>query len=102
MVSGSNRQATHPVHAVLNYAYAVLESQVRIATVAQGLDPTIGYLHASRPARRPLSQIVSRKVTLAWSHSLSRSVSGLAHVIGRSSSEASRIKPSGSWALGTS
>jgi hypothetical protein len=25
--------------------YAVLESQVRIATVTQGLDPTIGYLH---------------------------------------------------------
>jgi CRISPR-associated protein Cas1 len=38
--------ATHPVNAMLNYAYAVLESQVRIATVAQGLDPTIGYLHA--------------------------------------------------------
>jgi hypothetical protein len=27
---------------MLNYAYAVLESQVQIATVAQGLDPTIG------------------------------------------------------------
>src|SRR5829696_9219968 len=51
MVSGRNRHATHPVNAMLNYAYAVLESQVRIATVAQGLDPTIGYLHACRPAR---------------------------------------------------
>jgi CRISPR/Cas system-associated endonuclease Cas1 len=28
---GSNRRATHPVNAMLNYAYAVLESQVRIA-----------------------------------------------------------------------
>ncbi len=36
---------------MLNYAYAVLESQVRIATVTQGLDPTIGYLHACRPGR---------------------------------------------------
>jgi len=27
----------------------LLESQVRIATVAQGLDPTIGYLHSCRP-----------------------------------------------------
>jgi CRISP-associated protein Cas1 len=51
MVSGRNRHATHPVNAILNYAYAVLESQVRIAAVAQGLDPTIGYLHASRPGR---------------------------------------------------
>jgi hypothetical protein len=29
MVSGRNRHATHPVNAMLNYAYAVLESQVR-------------------------------------------------------------------------
>ena len=36
---------------MLNYAYAVLESQVRIATVSQGLDPTIGYLHSCRPGR---------------------------------------------------
>ncbi len=39
------------MNAILNYAYAVLESQVRIATTAQGLDPTIGYLHACRPKR---------------------------------------------------
>jgi CRISPR-associated protein Cas1 len=51
MVSGRNRHATHPVNAMLNYAYAVLESQVRIAAVSQGLDPTIGSLHASRPGR---------------------------------------------------
>jgi CRISP-associated protein Cas1 len=51
MVSGRNRHASHPVNAILNYAYAVLESQVRIATVSHGLDPTVGYLHASRPGR---------------------------------------------------
>ena len=51
MVSGRNRHATHPVNAMLNYAYAVLESQVRIATVSQSLDPTIGCLHACRPGR---------------------------------------------------
>lgn len=50
-VSGTNRHATHPVNAMLNYAYGVLESQVRIATVAAGLDPTIGYLHVCRPGR---------------------------------------------------
>lgn len=36
---------------MLNYAYAVLESQVRIAAISQGLDPTIGYLHVYRPGR---------------------------------------------------
>jgi CRISP-associated protein Cas1 len=51
MVSGRNRHATHPVNAMHNYAYAVLESQVRIATLAQGLDPTVGYLHSCRPGR---------------------------------------------------
>jgi CRISP-associated protein Cas1 len=54
MVSGRNRYATHPINAMLNYAYAVLESQVRISTVAQGLDPMIGYLHACRPGRAAL------------------------------------------------
>ena len=50
-VSGTNRYTTHPVNAMLNYAYGILESQARIAAVAAGLDPTIGYLHACRPGR---------------------------------------------------
>jgi CRISPR-associated endonuclease Cas1 len=54
LLSGGNRHATHPVNALLNYAYAALESQVRIAVVAHGLDPTIGYLHASYPNRLAL------------------------------------------------
>ncbi len=54
LLSGSNRNATHPVNAILNYAYGVLESQVRQATVTAGLDPTIGYLHTSRPGRMAL------------------------------------------------
>jgi CRISPR/Cas system-associated endonuclease Cas1 len=35
-----NRHAAHPVNAMLNYAYAILESQVRIRLVADGFDPT--------------------------------------------------------------
>ena len=70
MVSGRNRHATHPVNAMLNYAYAVLESQVRIAVVSQELDPTIGYLHTCRPGRvalvyelmEPLRSRVDRQV----------------------------------------
>jgi CRISPR-associated endonuclease Cas1 len=50
-LSGTNRHATHPVNALLNYAYGLLETEVRIAVVAAGLDPTIGYLHARRPGR---------------------------------------------------
>ncbi len=54
LYGSGNRNASHPVNAMLNYAYAVLESQVRIALVSQGLDPTIGYLHACRPRRAAL------------------------------------------------
>lgn len=39
---------------MLNYGYAVLESQVRIAIAEAGLDPTIGYLHANAPGRATL------------------------------------------------
>jgi CRISP-associated protein Cas1 len=58
------------MNAILNYAYAVLESQVRIQVVTAGFDPTIGFLH-SGPRNRsdfvldlmePLRPIVDRKV----------------------------------------
>ena len=48
----SNRNARHPVNAMLNYGYAVLESQVRIAIAEAGLDPSIGYLHVCQPGRQ--------------------------------------------------
>ena len=51
MASYNNRHSTQPVSAMLNYAYVVLESQVRNALVSQGLDSTVGYLHACRPGR---------------------------------------------------
>lgn len=41
-----NRNASHPVNAMLNYAHAVLESRVRSEIVAHGYDPMIGYLHS--------------------------------------------------------
>jgi CRISP-associated protein Cas1 len=43
--TSKNRNATHPINAMLNYAYAVLEAQVRIQAVADGYDPTIGIMH---------------------------------------------------------
>jgi CRISPR-associated protein Cas1 len=43
-----NRNAAHPVNAVLNYAYTVLESGLRIKAIADGYDPTIGLMHEGR------------------------------------------------------
>ncbi len=48
-----NRYSRHPVQAMLNYGYAVLESRLRIETACIGLDPGIGFLHemhSGRPA----------------------------------------------------
>jgi len=50
----SNRHARHPVNALLNYGCAVLGSQVHIAIVEVGLDPTMGYLHVCQPGRQAL------------------------------------------------
>jgi CRISPR-associated protein Cas1 len=49
-----NRNATHPVQAMLNYAYGVLESEVRTQIVAASLDPTIGILHGYYEDKLPL------------------------------------------------
>ena len=43
-----NRNAAHPVNAILNYAYTVLESELRIKAIADGYDPTIGIMHEGR------------------------------------------------------
>ena len=43
-----NRNAAHPVNAILNYAYAVLQSQVQIKAVAEGYDPMLGIMHYDR------------------------------------------------------
>jgi CRISPR-associated protein Cas1 len=40
-----NRNAAHPVKAILNYAYAALESEIRIKAVSDGYDPTMGIMH---------------------------------------------------------
>jgi CRISP-associated protein Cas1 len=69
-VGSRNRRASHPVNAMLNYAYAVLESQVRIQITSEGYDPTIGFMHASNSGRdalvldlmEPLRPIVDRGV----------------------------------------
>jgi CRISPR-associated endonuclease Cas1 len=43
-----SRNASHPVNAILNYAYAVLQSQVQIRLVSEGYDPMLGIMHYDR------------------------------------------------------
>jgi CRISP-associated protein Cas1 len=43
-----NRNASHPVNAILNYAYAVLQAQLQIHAISYGYDPTIGIMHFQR------------------------------------------------------
>jgi hypothetical protein len=40
---------------MLNYMYAILESESRLALAALGLDPAIGFLHMDAPARDSLA-----------------------------------------------
>jgi CRISP-associated protein Cas1 len=40
-----NRNALHPVNAILNYTYTALQSEIQINAVSEGYDPTIGIMH---------------------------------------------------------
>lgn len=68
--SKSNQFALHPVNAILNYAYGVLENQVRAQLLAAGVDPTIGYIHSNWEDRsslvfdlmEPVRPIMDKKV----------------------------------------
>lgn len=50
----SPRRATTPGNALLNYLYALLECEARIACLAVGLDPGIGLLHTDQSFRDSL------------------------------------------------
>ena len=66
----SNQLATHPVNAILNYVYGVLENQVRSHIVMAGVDPTIGCMHSTGNDRfslvfdlmEPLRPVMDQKV----------------------------------------
>jgi CRISPR-associated endonuclease Cas1 len=68
--SGTNREATHPINAMLNYGYAILESQVRMGISAAGLDPHIAYFHGKYRGKQglvldlmePMRPVVDRAV----------------------------------------
>lgn len=48
----SNRRATHPVNAMLNYAYGMLEIRTRIQAIADGYDPRRGIVHGDHASGR--------------------------------------------------
>lgn len=54
-LTGSPRLATNPVNAMLNYLYALLEAESRLAAATLGLDPGIGVLHVDTPYRDSLA-----------------------------------------------
>ena len=54
-LSGSPRLAANPANAMLNYLYALLESEARLAVAALGLDPGLGVLHVDTPTRDSLA-----------------------------------------------
>ena len=54
-LTGSPRLAANPANAILNYLYAALESESRLAAAALGLDPGLGVLHVDTPHRDSLA-----------------------------------------------
>jgi CRISPR-associated endonuclease Cas1 len=54
-LTGSPRLATNPANAMLNYLYAVLEAEARLAAATLGLDPGIGVLHVDTHYRDSLA-----------------------------------------------
>ena len=51
----SPRLAINPVNAILNYLYAILEAETRLAIAAMGLDPGLGFLHVDYEKRDSLA-----------------------------------------------
>src|SRR5207247_1579571 len=49
--TGNRHGATDPTNALLNYGYALLEAETRIACLNAGLHPGLGIFHADKDAR---------------------------------------------------
>jgi CRISPR/Cas system-associated endonuclease Cas1 len=51
----SSRKAATPFHALVNYAYAILETEATITLQAHGFDPGMGILHTDKRYRSSLA-----------------------------------------------
>jgi CRISPR-associated endonuclease Cas1 len=49
------KRAQTPAHAILNYLYAILQTEATIAAQRMGFDPTIGLMHADKRYRPSLA-----------------------------------------------
>ncbi len=56
------QKAINPANALLNYLYAVLESETSLALSAVGCDPTLGVVHVDRGSRRSFALDVMEPV----------------------------------------
>ena len=54
-LTGSPRRASNPPNAMLNYLYAILEAESRLAISAMGLDPGLGFIHFDERTRDNLA-----------------------------------------------
>jgi CRISPR-associated endonuclease Cas1 len=54
-LTGAPRLAVNPANAILNYLYALLEAEARLALLTVGLDPTVGIVHADSRGRDSLA-----------------------------------------------
>jgi hypothetical protein len=54
-ITQNPRKATNPANAILNYLYAILEAEARIAALTMGLDPGMGVMHADQRGRDSLA-----------------------------------------------
>lgn len=54
-ISGGARHATHPVNAILNYAYSIAAAQITRTLQARGFDSAAGFLHADSNGRHSLA-----------------------------------------------
>jgi CRISPR-associated endonuclease Cas1 len=50
-LSGSPRLAVNPGNAILNYLYSLLDAETRLACLAVGLDPGLGFFHTDKRGR---------------------------------------------------
>ena len=64
-LTGSPRNAANPANAILNYLYAILEAETRIALLTVGLDPGLGLMHADQASRDSLACDVMEAVSPA-------------------------------------
>ncbi len=50
-LTGNQNKAANPCNAMLNYLYAILEAETRLALLAVGCDPGFGIVHVDRTSR---------------------------------------------------